>query len=250
MSSAILAVRAEWTKLRTVPGPGWLLLAAVALSIGLSAAAAAAQACRTDGCGTDPVKIGLTGVQLGQIVVAILAVMSIGDEYRNDLIRTTLAATPRRALVLAAKAVTVAAPVVVSAAIAVAGCLLVSRAWLTSISPTAGPTLRACIGSVLYLALIALLSLGIAAVVRDPGAAIGTVLGLLYLFPLLAHIVTDVHWQRRLEQIAPGNAGLAIQTTVGLDRLPIGPWSGLGVLSAWAAGAVLAGFLALRLRDA
>jgi ABC-2 type transport system permease protein len=250
MSSAAHVVRAEWTKLRTVPGPGWLLLAAVVLSIGLSAAAAAAQTCRTADCGTDPVKIGLTGLQLGQIVVAILAVMSIGDEYRNGLIRTTLAATPRRALVLGAKALTVTVPVLASAAIAVVGCLLVSRAWLTSVTLTAGPTLRACIGSVLYLGLIALLSLGVAVVVRDPGAAIGTVLGLLYLFPLLAHVVTDVHWQRRLEQIAPGNAGLVMPTTVGLDRLPIGPWSALGVLAAWAAGAVLAGFLALRLRDA
>lgn len=102
----------------------------------------------------------------------------------------------------------------------------------------------------LYLALIALLSLGTAAVVRDPGVAIGTVLGLLYLFPLLAHVVTDVHWRRRLQQLAPGNAGWAIQSTVGLNQLPIGPWSGLGVLAAWAAGAVLAGFLMLRLGDA
>jgi hypothetical protein len=43
-----------------------------------------------------------------------------------------------------------------------------------------GPILRATGGSVLYLALTALLSLGIASIIRDPGPAIGTVLGLLY----------------------------------------------------------------------
>jgi ABC-2 type transport system permease protein len=53
-----------------------------------------------------------------------------------------------------------------------------------------------------------------------------------------------------LQQLAPGSAGLAIRTTVGVNRLPIGPWEGLGLLAAWAAGAVLAGFLALRLCDA
>ena len=43
-----------------------------------------------------------------------------------------------------------------------------------------GPVLRAACGSVLYLALIALLSLGVATAVRDSAVAIGLVLGLLY----------------------------------------------------------------------
>ena len=34
-----------------------------------------------------------------------------------------------------------------------------------------------------------------------------------------------------------------------LLRLPIGPWAGLGILAAWAAAALLAGGLLLRLRD-
>jgi len=46
------------------------------------------------------------------------------------------------------------------------------------------------------------------------------------------------------------NAGLAIQATTGLRSLPISPWAGLGVLAAWAAAAMLAGGLLLRLRDA
>jgi ABC-2 type transport system permease protein len=38
--------------------------------------------------------------------------------------------------------------------------------------------------------------------------------------------------------------------TTGLRGMPIGPWTGLGVLTAWATGAMLAGGLLLRLRDA
>jgi ABC-2 type transport system permease protein len=113
-----------------------------------------------------------------------------------------------------------------------------------------GPVLRAAAGSALYLALIALLSLGIAAAVRDSAPAIGTVLGLLYLFPILTSVVTDPHWQRHLRQIAPMTAGLYIQATADLRSLPLTPWEGLGVLAAWAAGALLAGGLLLRLRDA
>jgi ABC-2 type transport system permease protein len=112
-----------------------------------------------------------------------------------------------------------------------------------------GPVLRAAAGSVLYLALIALLSLGTAAAVRDSGTAIGVVLGLLYLFPIVAQVVNP-HWYRHLQQIGPMPAGLAIQATTGLRSLPVSPWAGLGVLAAWAAAALLAGALLLRLRDA
>ena len=110
--------------------------------------------------------------------------------------------------------------------------------------------LRAAAGSVLYLALIALLSLGIATIIRDSGAAIGTVLGLLYLSPIIAAAVSSPHWHDGIERYAPMSAGLAIQATTNLRGLPISPWAGLGVLAAWAAAALLAAGLLLRLRDA
>jgi ABC-2 type transport system permease protein len=113
-----------------------------------------------------------------------------------------------------------------------------------------GPTLRAACGSVLYLALIALLSLGVAVIVRDSAVAIGTVLALLYLFPIVLAFIGNEHWQQRLERWAPTIAGLTIQDTTGQRGLPITPWAGLGVLAIWAGAALLAGALALRLRDA
>lgn len=58
------------------------------------------------------------------------------------------------------------------------------------------PTLRAAAGTVIYLALIALLSLGIATAIRDATVAIGAVLALLYVFPILAHLVGGPHLQR------------------------------------------------------
>jgi ABC-2 type transport system permease protein len=79
--------------------------------------------------------------------------------------------------------------------------------------------------------------------------AIGAVLGLLYLFPVVATAVSSPPWQRHLEQITPMSAGLAIQATTDLRGLPINPWAGIGVLAAWTAGAMLAGGLLLQLRD-
>jgi ABC-2 type transport system permease protein len=256
------ALHAEWTKLRTAPGTIWLLAATIVLTVAVSTAAATATRCPAGAaCPVDPAKLSLTGVEFGQAVVAILAVLAIGTEYSTGMIRTTLTAMPRRAAVLAAKAAVTTGPVLAAAAAAVAGSLVAGRLILPGHGFTAargfpllsladGPVLRAAAGSVLYLALIALLSLGVATAVRDPAVAIGIVLGLLYLFPIVGAVAASPDWQRHLEQIGPMTAGLDIEATTGLRGLPLSPWAGLGVLAAWAAAALLAGGLVLRLRDA
>jgi ABC-2 type transport system permease protein len=245
------ALHAEWTKARTVSAVGWLLLAAVVLMVALGAMASAAS-CPTTGCGHDLAKLSLTGIQLAQVVVAIVAVFAIGGEYGTGLIRVTLAAMPRRPIVFGAKATVVAGLAVIAGVAAVVPSVLIGRILLRSngFSATDSATLRAAGGSVLYLALIALLAFGIATALRDSGLATGVVLGLLYLFPIVAGVVTDPHWQRRLNQIGPTNAGLAIQATRNLSSLPIGPWSGLGVLAAWSGGALMLGAAVLQVRDA
>jgi ABC-2 type transport system permease protein len=114
-----------------------------------------------------------------------------------------------------------------------------------------GPDLRAAAGSVLYLGLVALLALGVAVAIRDSAVAIGAVLGLLYLFPVIATAL-DPDWRRHLEQIGPMSAGLDIKATTGatLGSQALSPWAGLGVLALWALGAMLLGGLVFRLRDA
>ncbi len=249
-----LAVHAEWTKLRTAPGTVWLLLAAAAATVAVGAAAATTT-CPAANCGIDPAKVSLTGIQLGQAVVAVLAVLTIGAEYGTGMVQTTFTAMPRRAGVLAAKAAVLTAAVTVTGAVAALGSLLAGRFILPGrgappLSLVDGPVLRAGAGSVLYLALIALLSLGVGTATRNPATAIGVVLGLLYVLPVITEAVSDPDLQRHLQQFAPMTAGLAVVATTGLDRPPIGPWAGLGVLAGWAAAALVVGGLLLRLRDA
>jgi ABC-2 type transport system permease protein len=112
-----------------------------------------------------------------------------------------------------------------------------------------GPDLRAAVGSVLYLALVALLALGVATAVRDSAVSIGLVLALLYLFPVIGSALSP-DWSRHLQQIGPMSAGLSVQATAGLRSLPLAPWQGLGVLAVWAAGALIIGGVTLQLRDA
>ena len=255
------ALHAEWTKLRTVPSTGWLLLTLIALTVGASALATAVVKCPAS-CGEDTTKLSLTGILLGQAAVAVLAVLVMSGEYSNGMIRVTLTAVPRRATALAAKAIVLTCVVLAAGAVSVLGSVLAGRYILPgngftkmngalALSLGDGPTLRAAAGSVLYLALIGLFSLGLATALRDSGASIAAMLGLLYIVPLLTDLGTlDPRWERRLQQWAPMTAGLAIQATKNLRKLPIEPWPGLGVLAAWAATALLAGGLLLRLRDA
>ena len=255
------ALHAEWTKLRTVPSTVWLLGTAIVLTVGASVLATVAQKCPTS-CGEDTTKLSLTGILLGQAAVAVLAVLVVTSEYSTGMIRITLSAVPRRSTALAAKAAVVTGVVLAAGAVAVAGSVLAGHFILSGngftgahgslpLSLGAGPTLRAAAGSVLYLALIALLSLGLATALRDSGATIAVVLALLYIVPVLTQLGTlDPTWQHRLQRYGPMTAGLAIQATRDISAQAIGPWAGLGVLAAWTAAALLAGGLLLRLRDA
>jgi ABC-2 type transport system permease protein len=255
------ALYAEWTKLRTLTATAWLLIGAVALTVGVSVAVAAAtRQSPGSGGGQDPTKLALTGVELGQAVIAVIAVLSISEEYGTGMIRTTLTAIPRRLALLEAKAVNVAGLTLVAGVLGVAGSLLAGRLLLPAagFDPAHGyalvfighgPTLRAAAGSTLYLMLIALLALGVATAIRDTAVSIGAVLALLYLPPLLAQVVSGP-LRRHIEQIAPMTAGLAIQATTNRRNLPIAPWAGLGVLAAWAPAFLLIAGALLRSRDA
>jgi ABC-2 type transport system permease protein len=257
----IPALRAEWAKIRTLPGTGWLLLGTVAVTVAVSAAASAALSCTSSAtCHPDITQLSLTGTDVGQAMVAVIAVLAVTGEYATGMIRVTLAAVPRRSELLTAKAAVVTIVALAAGILAALGSLLAGRLILPGqgyspahgypdLSLADGTVLRATAGTVLYLGLIALLSLGVATAVRDAAAAIGVVLGLLYLFPVLGLAVTSPGWHRHLEQIAPMTAGLEIQASTGLRSLPISPWAGLGVLAVWAAAALLAAVLLVRLRD-
>lgn len=255
------ALRAEWTKVRTAADMGRLLLLAVALTVAVGCLTAKAVKCPDTGCGQDAVKLALTGVTVGQAVIAVFAVLAVSDEYGTRMIRTTLTAVPNRLTALTAKTTVLATVVLISGTAAVLASLLAGRYILPGngfteahgyapLSLADGPTLRAAVGSVLYLVLIALIGLGVATAVREAATAIGIVLGLLYLFPVVTQVVNDPEWQRHLQQISPMTAGLAVQATVHLHELPIGPWAGLSVLATWAAAALLVGSLLLHRRDA
>lgn len=253
------ALRAEWTKLRTLTSTAWLLIGFVGVTIGGSVIVAAFLHVNTEST-ADPTKLSLTGVLISQSVLAVFAILVVSEEYGTGMIRTTLSAVPHRITLLGAKATTVAGVTLIAALLGVTGCIVAGHFMLPGdglnpangyarISISQNPTLQAAIGSVIYLVLVALISLGVATAIRDTAASIGAVLGLLYLPPLLAQALGNP-LRHFLEQIAPMTAGLSIQATTNLRSLPIAPWAGLGVLAVWAVGAIFIGGLLFRQRDA
>ena len=266
MTVASRTLHAEWTKVRTVRSSGWLLVGITTLTLGLGALVAASV--RFDGCAppggdcdVDATRIALSGVYVGQVAAVLFGVLVVSSEYATGTIRTTLTAVPRRWVVLGAKAVVVAGPVLLAAVLAVVGSLLVARAVLPAngftpahgypaLSPSDPATMRAGVGTALYLCLIALLSLGVALIVRNAGAAIATALSLLFVFPIVGTLVSEPRWREWLTEWAPMSAGLAVQASRGLDTMPVGPWQGLTVLAAYAGAVLAVGVVLFEIRDA
>lgn len=262
MTGVLRAAKAEWTKLRTVRGTAWLTLALVVCTVAVGAAVTASldtRFCDT-GCDQDNTRLSLSGVYLGQLAVVVFGVLAVTNEYATGMARTTLMTNPRRVTVFAARAAVVTATVLGGGLLGVLGSLGAARLILPGHGFTAAngypppsladePTLRAAVGTLLYFALVALLSLGVGTAVRDTAGAISILLGLLYAFPLIGAFINDPHWQERLQKLSPMTAGLAVQATKHLDALPIGPWAGLGVIAGYAAVALAAGAAAFVIRD-
>jgi len=260
-------VYAEWTKLLSVPSSVWLVGGLMVLTVGLGAAINGtfhADACGAGhgGCSiVDTTRMALLGVYVGQIPAIVLGVLVASSEYANGTMRTTLMAMPRRVPVYVAKAFVVLGTVVGAAVLAVALSMLVARLVQSGngfnpahgyepLSLADGPTLRAAGGTVMYFALLALLGMGVAMALRDTAASLTSVLILLFAFPILAELVNKEHWRDVLYELSPMSAGLTVQVTRDLDALPIGPWQGLGVGSAYSAIALISGAAVFLLRDA
>jgi len=254
MRSLANAVHAEWTKLRTTPSTVWLAAGSVGVTIAVSLLMTVAldpALCPTEAtCQADPPTVALFGVRIGQALFLVLGVLAMGNEYGTRMIQTTLTAVPRRLTVVAAKLAAVVAVTLILAALAVAG------SWATwsavngwAVLPHSASMWRAVAGSMLYLVLIAVLGLGVGAIVRETAVGITIVTTMLYFAPLLLMFVKNPLWQLRIQRYTPMNAGLAVQATKDLAAQPIAPWLGLGVLAAYAAVAILLAAALVKWRD-
>jgi ABC-type transport system involved in multi-copper enzyme maturation permease subunit len=210
----------------------------------------------------------LIGVFAGLVALVVVAAMFMTAEYRRGLIRVTLAAAPRRGLVLGAKAVVIGAVAfaagLVGAAIAVTVGQRVLRDNGVYVWPATELTeARVIVGTAAVLAVTAVLALAIGTVLRRGAAAVATVI-VVTVLPYLLIVAIPVlpagpaNWVAR---VTPAAAFAVQETLVQYSQVsnvyvpsagyyPLAPWAGFAVLCAWAAVALGVAAFLLRRRDA
>jgi ABC-type transport system involved in multi-copper enzyme maturation permease subunit len=210
----------------------------------------------------------LIGVFAGLIAVAVVGAMFMTAEYRRGLIRVTLAATPSRSRVLAAKAVVIAAVTfavgLASSAIVVTLGQRVLRSHGVYVWPvTALTETRVIVGTAAVLALAAVIALAIGTILRRGAAAVAAVIAVIVLPYMLAVTapllpVGPTEW---LARVTPAAAFAVQQTLVAYPQVsnvytpsagyyPLAPWAGLAVLCGWVAVALAVAVWTLNRRDA
>jgi ABC-2 type transport system permease protein len=257
------AMAAEWTKLWSVRSTMWTLVATVVAVVGLCALGTGTVS--ASDIIEDPTRRSLIGIFLGQLIFGVLGVLVMSAEYGTGTIRATLSAVPRRPVVLAAKILVFGAVAVVVSeilsfsAFAVGQAILSGKhavgssaavtqrahqlglavphniqAALSSGSASLGQAgvLRAVVGAGLYLAVLGLLALGLATIIRHTAGAISAFVGLVLVLPLIVQAL-PVSIGNAVARYLPANIGLVMFSTRGLpDRIgpAFSPWTGFALL--------------------
>jgi hypothetical protein len=237
--------RMEWIKLRSLRTVQWTLLGGLAATIAIGVVSGL----NTRNPSGDPTSNVLAGVALGQLITGVLGVLAMTGEFSSGMARVTFAAVPRRGLVLAAKAavwgtVFLAAGELTALASFFLG-TTVLRAGIPRPSLATPDVTRAVLMTGAYLALTGLLGLGVGTMIRHGAAAVATLVGGLFVAPLVIAGVSRV-LGRLMPELIAGNSLAAVQP---VDGFTWSPWLELAIVAAWPAVALIAGGWLLGRRD-
>jgi ABC-2 type transport system permease protein len=247
----------EWTKFRSLRSTVWTLLTAVVLSIGIGALFSAVSASQYhtfsagDRASFNPISTSLNGMLFAQLAIGVLGVLLISGEYSTGMIRSSLTAVPRRLPVLWAK-LGVFAGVVFSVILVTSFVsFFLGQALLSShhlgVSISAPNALRDVIGAALYATVAGMIGMALGGLLRNTAAGISTFVAVFFVIPPLTDLLPS-SWTSHFVQYLPSNAGEVVFGG-GRDLAhPLAPWTGFGLLCAYAA--VMIGLAAWRLRRA
>jgi ABC-2 type transport system permease protein len=233
---------AEWTKLRSVRSTYGSLLAAVVVTVGI--AALAGWAAVTDDQPTTATASQLAGVgaSLGQFGLVALAALAVTAEFATGSIRTTLAATPARWAVLAAKAAVVGAVIFPTGFVATALATLAGSAILGT---RADGILALSARSAAAVTLTSLLVVGLGAVLRSTAGTVTTAVAVLFAPPILGALVSNEIVATVLDHLPAGLSGVVASGTGGRYS----PEVAALLLGAWAVATLAVGAATLHRRD-
>lgn len=253
-------VQSEWIKFRSLRSSVWSLLVTLVLTVGLGLLFSAIRAHRYNQVGGhdarqafDVISTSLRGTFLAQLAIGVLGVLVVTGEYSTGMIRSSLGAVPRRVPVLAAKALVFALVSFVLAEIATFLAFLVGQQALSSTHRQASLStphaLQSVVGGGLYLTLIGLLGVGFGFILRNTAAAIGALVGVVLVLPILANALPDPY-ATDVSKYLPLSVGDQLISSAHADPTLLAPWTGLAVLVGYVAVALVAGAIVLVRRDA
>jgi hypothetical protein len=247
--------RMEWRKVRTVRSTWYIVAVFAAAMIGLAMLVLKnenyAQLSAAGRASFDPTYDAFLGLVLGQLLLGVLGVLAITTEFSSGMIRATFAAAPGRPLVLAAKAAVLGAVTLAAGEISAFAAFFAGQAMLKAPAPhaTLGQpgVLRAVAMAGAYPALIALISLGIGAIIRHTAGAICALVGMVFVLPLLFSLSNSL--RNTAQKFLPDtmrNSLIAVKPVAHL----LSPGLTFGLLCGYATAALAAGAWALARRAA
>lgn len=243
--SVTAVLHSEWIKIRSIRASLGSLIAVFAATLAITvlvfATVGDAELDGTD----DPVFGAFYALNFAQIAAIAFGATAVSSEYANGALRISLSAVPHRGLFYAAKTAAVAAAALAVGLVTAFAAFFAGQAFLGEDAIGLGEpgALRACVGAGAYLALMALFAAGLTFLLRSATA----VLSLLIPFILIVGFVIGDLAGTAADYL-PDRAGQQV-----LHQAPegsIGPWTGLAVTALWAGAALLAGWWAVRRRDA
>ncbi len=251
------ALATEWIKLRSLRS--MLLTPLIGGAVSLLVSSSAVRHSATGWTHLDavqkarfePLYINFNFVALGILLFGVFGALIGTNEYGSGLIRTTLAATPQRGLVLAAKAVVAGLAsfllaVVITFAAFFAGQAILSAARAPHLSLGDHHVLLHLLGNVYYMTAAGLIGLFVGVLGRSAAAAITSMFGLLLIVPLLADKITPDAVTLHTVPYLPWNLGdEMLHHHAGLS-----PGAAVAGLAAWVLVLAAAAAFALRVRDA
>jgi ABC-2 type transport system permease protein len=244
----------EWQKLRTVRSTRYVLALFAVSMIGLAMVVLSHEGyprmSAADRATFDPTHDCFIGLVLGQLLLGVVGVLTITSEFSSGMIRATFAAAPRRPLVLGAKAAVLGAVTLATGEIVALAAFLAGQAALQAPAPhaTLGQpgVLRAVLVAGAYPALIAIIGLGLGAIIRHTAGAICALVGVLFVLPLL---FVSPSLQNAAQNLLPHPMANALTSVRPLPDT-LAPGLVFGLLCAYAAVILAAGAWALARRDA
>jgi|1186.fasta_scaffold23102_2 ABC-2 type transport system permease protein len=249
------AVRAEWIKFWSVRSTVWSTGMLFVLGAGLTVLVCATSAdwLASSKADESPGSFVTWGMMFAQITAVVLGAMTVTSEYGTGMIRATLAATPHRGTVLAAKGVVLTSTLFVVGTVTAFTGYLAGNWFLDNagvgVSLSDGGVLRSMFGSGLYLAVLGLFAAAVGLLVRHTAAALSIVLALVFVVGTMVFLLPGA-WGEWVAKLMPGNAGGEIATPVSFNPDLLTPWVGFAVFSGEVAAVLLVAYLVFRRRDA